>query len=440
MDKSLIERFKESTLIIFPLGFISFGGPSAHIALLYNILVTKYKWISEIMFSELFSICQALPGPASTELIYSIGLVHGGFLIAIWIFFLWSIPGFLVMTAAGIGISYISNMPLCAIYLQQGLASSAIGLITSAAYNLSKKNAQDKITKILLIFSASISILYSAPWLYPALMLFGGISTYILYIYNEKYIKKRKLQMNNEDLSEESFLINRETRTFDIEINTDQDIEIFTYSPKIGIVFFVIWLFLLILSIIPENFISSNKIYTIFQKFYIVGSIIFGGGPVVFPLLQSYTVDTGLITINDFLTGIALIQSLPGPNFNISAYLGAVIFHKSISQSLLGAFIAYLSIFIPGLLLKNAIIPFWQIIRSKHFMKEIFKGVNASATGLIISTIWLLWNQINTSKNSYSYHIVISMIAFVSSEHFDISAPIIIIIGGIMGIIEWIMK
>jgi chromate transport protein ChrA len=344
------------------------------------------------------------------------------------------------MTFAGIGISYISDMPLWAVYLQHGLSSSAIGLIISAAYNLSKKNAQDKITKILLISSASISILYSAPWLYPTLMLFGGISTYILYIYNEKYIKKIKLQMNNEDLSEETFLINRETRTPDIEINIDQDIEIFTYSPKIGIVFFVIWLFLLILSIIPEKFISLNKIYTIFQKFYIVGSIIFGGGPVVFPLLQSYTVDTGLITINDFLTGIALIQSLPGPNFNISAYLGAVIFHKSISQSLLGASIAYLSIFIPGLLLKNAIIPFWQIIRFKQFMKEIFKGVNASATGLIISTIWLLWDQINTSKNSYSYHIVISMIAFVSSEHFDIPAPIIIIIGGIMGIIEWIMK
>jgi chromate transport protein ChrA len=456
MDKSLITRIKDSTLIFWPLAYISFGGPNAHIALLHNILVTKHRLVDETTFSELFSLCQTLPGPASTELIYSIGLVYGGFFIAVYVFLLWSLPMFCVMTGFGVAIAHVSSIPLWATRLSQGLASAAIGLVALAAWKMARGNAPDNITKLLLMISACVSVMYSSAWLYPVLMIAGGIITYGLYLFKQRkqvpeHVSEEQDDSQNTPEAVETSFVQGDNTEEGIRLRNANSVEeededktsaeaephMFMYSRKLGLVFFSVWLALLIAAIVIRATSLANYVAQIFSTFYFVGSIIFGGGAVVIPLLQQYTVDQGWMTTKEFVIGLALIQSLPGPNFNFAAYLGALALRGNVGNSIGGAILSYVGIFLPGLLLKNAIIPFWQRLRSKSYMKAIFNGVNAMATGLVFSAIWILWQQVNADGGNASYHLVIASLAFVSCEYFKLPAPAVVILGGAMGAIEY---
>ncbi|KAG0050722.1 hypothetical protein BGZ83_004506 [Gryganskiella cystojenkinii] len=480
----LSDRLKETVKTYFKLGYTTFGGPAAHIAILYDDIVTRRQWISSEQFTELFAICQALPGPASTELAYSLSLVRSG------------IPGAIVMSVAGVLIGSIKGgIPLWATRLEQGLASAAIGLVALAAYKMSTTLATDKLTRILALVAGSISVLYSAPWLLPVMMIAGGLvsfsyDTFLVPFYAEMTERRNK---KNEDRSEKekaglsSTTIAKEEGTSTVqedadleqgslkvsedqekteslrhrprpnndnivlEVDSSGDHEMvdekpvperkaFTYSKKLGVAFFGIFLALLIASIAVRAVTPSSSTATyghLVATFYFVGSIIFGGGPVIIPLLKTYTVDSGWMTDTQFLVGLALIQSLPGPNFNFACFLGAVSMVNAEKSGVAGAILCYLAIFFPGLVLKNAIIPFWQFVREHKAVKRIFRGVNACALGLVFSATWLLWTQTNTLGGNSGYHAVIASAAFVASGYLDIPAPIVIILGGAMGAIEY---
>jgi len=214
----------------------------------------------------------------------------------------------------------------------------------------------------------------------------------------------------------------------------------FTYSKKLGAVFFAVFLALLVAAILVRALVpaSSNADYgQLVATFYFVGSIIFGGGPVIIPLLKTYTVDSGWMTDQQFLVGLALIQSLPGPNFNFACFLGAVAMVNTNKSGIAGAVLCYLAIFFPGLILKNAIIPFWQFVREHAAVKRVFRGVNACALGLVFSATWLLWTQTNAMGGHSGYHAVIASVAFVASGYLNIPAPLVILLGGAMGAIEY---
>jgi chromate transport protein ChrA len=215
---------------------------------------------------------------------------------------------------------------------------------------------------------------------------------------------------------------------------------LFTYSKKLGFFFFLIFLALLVASIlvralVPESTTASYG--TLTATFYFTGSIIFGGGPVIIPLLRTYTVDSGWMNDKQFLVGLALIQSLPGPNFNFACFLGAVSMVRANQSGVVGALLGYLAIFFPGLILKNAIVPFWQSVREHKAVKMVFRGVNACALGLVFSATWLLFEQTNAFGGSSGYHSVIASAAFVANGYLDFPAPLVIILGGAMGAIEY---
>lgn len=157
----------------------------------------------------------------------------------------------------------------------------------------------------------------------------------------------------------------------------------------------------------------------------------------IIPLLQTYTVASGWMTDQQFVVGLALIQSLPGPNFNFACFLGAVAMVNANGSGVAGAVLCYLAIFFPGLILKNAIIPFWQHVREHSAVKKVFRGVNACALGLVFSATWLLWIQTNALGGSSGYHGVIASAAFVASGYLDVPSPLVIILGGAMGAIEY---
>ncbi|KAF9915241.1 hypothetical protein BX616_006604 [Lobosporangium transversale] len=494
----LRDRLTETIQTYFKLGYTTFGGPAAHIAILYDDIVVKRQWISSEQFTELFAICQALPGPASTELAYSLALVRSGFLCSIVAFLLWSIPGAIVMTVVGTLIGSIKGeIPLWATRLEQGLASAALGLVGLAAYRMSTTLATDKLTRVLALVAGGVTALYTAPWLLPVVMIAGGVVSYIFDAFLAPFGSQRKAQ-KTKPKGKELLTVDKDVEkgeTAKVPSNSEttdgcgepRDVELvqsevsvqkpasikgsirsrekigaskteeylddikqhdttrkaFSYSKKLGFFFFLVFLALLIAAILVRALvpISQTAEYgPLVATFYFTGSIIFGGGPVIIPLLRTYMVDPGWMTDQQFLVGLALIQSMPGPNFNFACFLGAVAMVNAGRSGIPGAILGYLAIFFPGLILKNAIIPFWQSVREHPSVKMVFRGVNACALGLVFSATWLLWIQTNLLGGDSGYHVVIASAAFVASGYLDIPAPIVIILGGGMGAIEYAVE
>ncbi|KAF9303717.1 hypothetical protein BGZ74_003190 [Mortierella antarctica] len=450
------ERLKETVHAYFKFGYTTFGGPAAHIGMLHEEVVTRRKWISNEQFTELFAICQALPGPAMV-----------GILIA----------------------NIKDGIPEWATRLEQGLSSAAIGLVALAAYRMSTTLATDKLTRILALIAGGVSALYTAPWLLPVLMFCGGLVSFVYDAYwapflaRQRLAKEKKKEEKNQakDLEQgqavEKALDEEEAHgkstgssqkeeiasvhgSIRQRANGDQDSVkdretvvdddekpeerlLYTYSKKLALVFLAIFLVLLIASILVRTLVPVQEKASYGQlvaTFYFVGSIIFGGGPVIIPLLKNYTVDSHWMTDQQFLIGLALIQSMPGPNFNFAAFLGAVAMVNAGLNGVAGAVLCYIAIFAPGILLKNAIIPFWQFFREKPAVKMVFRGVNACALGLVFSATWLLWVQTENFGGNTGYHAVIASAAFVASGYLDVPAPLVIVLGGGMGAIEYALQ
>ncbi|KAF9916991.1 hypothetical protein BX616_002247, partial [Lobosporangium transversale] len=459
--------------------------PSAHVAILYDEIIVKRRWVSNEQFAELVSISQALPGPASAKIAYSLALIRSGVLCAIFAFLLWSIPGAIVMTVVGVLIGGIKgDIPIWAVRLGQGLSAAAIGLVILAAYRMSTVLTTDRLTRVLALIAGSTTALYSAPWLLPLIMVLGGISSFVFDAYITPVLTRRRakkaatshkavasveskdleqgdaaneLETTESILEDEAERGDKASQKFNTKVDAsphsrpnfkgeqamqsesgDQQAR-YVYSRLSGIVCFAVFVVLLIAAILVRVLISPTETGygQLASTFYVVGSIIFGGGHVVVPLLKTYTVDAGWLTNQQFLIGLAVIQSLPGPNFNFACFLGAVAMARVNKNTLLGAIISYIAIYFPGLILKNAIIPFWQFFRERPAVKMIFRGVNSCALGFIFSAAWLLWVQTTADGGSDSYHAVIVATAFVASEYLNIPVPLVIVVGGAMGAIEY---
>lgn len=180
----------------------------------------------------------------------------------------------------------------------------------------------------------------------------------------------------------------------------------------------------------------------LFGNMYLAGTIIFGGGPVVIPLLRSYVVDPGWVSGRDFLIGLALIQAFPGPNFNFAVFLGALTLQKSQFPTIFGAFLGYLGIFMPGLTLAVAVQSFWRVLRRRKWVVDWLRGVNAAAVGLVFTAVYRLWEigyLTPKASNGQSlalepWWVVVATVTYAENAWFKVPPAIAIIIGGILGL------
>jgi chromate transport protein ChrA len=175
---------------------------------------------------------------------------------------------------------------------------------------------------------------------------------------------------------------------------------------------------------------------------YLAGTIIFGGGPVVIPLLREYVVEPGWVTPRNFLLGLAIIQAFPGPNFNFAVYLGALAMLPDDKPTILGAFLGYLGIFFPGLALSLGVQSIWRVIRTKPSVISILRGVNASAVGLVFTAVYRLWEigyltAEATSGQSLAlepWWVVVTAISYAGTAWFKLPAAAAIVLGGVLGL------
>ncbi|KAJ3275753.1 hypothetical protein HDV01_007220 [Terramyces sp. JEL0728] len=430
-----------------PLAFISFGGPQAHIALFHSEFVEKRKWIPDNIFVELFAIAQSLPGPASTQLGYSIALLRGG------------VPGSLILIGIAAGVSSFNNsLPTWLSYAVNGMSAAAVGLVAIAAYKLCTKIIKDNTLIVLCAGAAALAISITGfAWLYLAIIVGGGLITFI----EGKILAARKgaiqLESGNNSRIEIEDQNTRESLVQSLSQDELQPPASSQYGFKLPVryafVILGIWLLLLIGAIIIRA-LNTPIALNIIGSMYFVGSIIFGGGPVVIPMLQSYVVDQNWMTNREFLIGLAFINSMPGthlftigPNFNLAAYCGALAMRGS-PLMIIGGFLGTIGIFSPGLLLMSGLIPLWNKYRKLEVVQLVFRGMNATAVGLVFAAVYILAmksivvvqgaNAGNVdSLTNHPVYTSIALLTFSFCGFLNLQAPIAILIGCVAGLIDY---
>ncbi|GAB6109768.1 chromate efflux transporter [Fusibacter bizertensis] len=330
----------------------AYGGPEAHYSVFIDQLVVKKKYLKEEELVELIALCSILPGPTSTQTIVSIGYKMGGPLLAFLTMLIWALPVLIIMTLLSFLYQFLNQNNISSTGLRF-IGPMAVGFIIVAAFRIGRKVVTDKITILLLLFSAFITYFIREPWIFPIVLIIGGIVSIVTS--NEKNLWTP------------------------VKLNPQ-----WRY-----LVAFVI----IAIGSIALTFIWDNRIIHLFESFYRYGYLVFGGGQVVVPVMHTELVQLNHYMTNaEFLTGYGLVQGLPGPMFSFSAYAGGMAARGSGTfVQVLGAAAGGIGIFLPGLLLIYFIFPIWNKLRNIKGIKISLKGINAVAGGLIsVSAIILM--------------------------------------------------
>lgn len=227
-------------------------------------------------------------------------------------------------------------------------------------------------------------------------------------------------------------------------LNTLADFPSMPWKFGCGILIFFVLSFIIIIAmhVVIHN---APRGFSLFADLYLAGTIIFGGGPVVIPLLREYIVTQGWVSSRDFLLGLAIIQSFPGPNFNFAIYLGSLATAGTALPSFCGALIAFLAIYTPGLLIVVGFTGLWRILRTRTWFLSVLRGVNASAVGLVYAAVYKLWQigyltaaqQGGLPLGTDPWLVTITATAFVVVAWFRINPPTAILLGGVMGMLRF---
>jgi chromate transport protein ChrA len=493
----LMAKFLNTISTNYHLGFTSFGGPPVHFKIFQDKFVDELRWIDGQVYQELFSVCQAFSGPGSTKMHYCINLIHNGFLPAVLSFFIWSLPGALGMYGLSIGVSNIGDtLPGPAYALLSGLNASTVGIIAVAAVQLSEKAITDRMTRLLVLLGGAAGILYNALWYFPLLMflagcativhdyrwLHGPVKTVVGFLKNPRRRHQAQEpesvnlspaqsagQGNNATttatgtLRDQIDMAARPERentatTLPVAENVPQ-IESeprvvpsgrslnFSWGFGLGIIVFFLITFIVVM-VLRGKMRARVYLFSFFANMYLAGTIIFGGGPVVIPLLREYVVAEGWVSPRDFLIGLAIQQSFPGPNFNFAVYLGALTAINGRHNPAVGAVLGFIGIFAPGLITVHGTMGIWSAIRGLRWVKSLLRGVNAGAVGLIYTAVYRLWEigyiderfQQGTSLAREPWWVVVTASSFVFGYSFNLSPPVTIVMGAVLGLIWYAVR
>ncbi|PEJ20754.1 ChrA protein [Bacillus toyonensis] len=335
----LVEIF----LVSFKLGLTSFGGPVAHLGYFHHEYVQKRKWMDEKSYGDLVALCQFLPGPASSQVGMGVGLLRGGLLGAIisWIGF--TLPSVLVLVFFA---SFLNQFEIGSTGWIHGLKLVAVAIVAHAIWGMAQKLTPDRNRATIAIVTAAIALLWPSSWTQIILILLSGLIGWLLY----------KTPQN--------------AQVYKIQISISK-----TMASSCLILFFGLLLLLPILRPLSPHI-------ALFDSFYRSGSLVFGGGHVVLPLLESEFVQNGLMTKEQFLAGYGLTQAVPGPLFTFASYIGAVL------NGTTGAVIATIAIFLPAFLLVIGVLPFWDSVRKVPAIQGTLLGVNAAVVGILIAAFY----------------------------------------------------
>jgi chromate transport protein ChrA len=450
------------------LGFTCFGGPTVHFQVFRELFVGRYQWIDETTYQEMFALCQALMGPASTKMLFGINVLRYGFWVGLLAFFVWSLPMAIAAAGLAFGVAKIGDKLPDPVYaLLSGLNSATVGIIALAAVKLSQKAITDKLTRILVFLGGAAGMLYNALWFFPVLMVAGGFTTVVWDSKLPQRIWRSVLRSNTRAAASRPSGAERPAVSSSIEplhggstavsysVQTRPEGEVRQFSTRAsncrltsswkvasGIIAAFFSIFAIVM-VCRGVFGGRYLPFDLFANLLLAGTIIFGGGPVVVPLLREYIVSPGWVSSRDFLIGLAITQSFPGPNFNIAVYLAILALRNSSIPPIVGAFIGFFAIYLPGIWLYVGFMGLWSTMRRLPIVRSCLRGMHATAVGLVFTAVYRLFKigyldanaQQGSSLDVDPWWIVIIATAFIGGMHFGLAPPFAILLGGAMGMI-----
>jgi len=332
------------------LGCTSFGGPSAHIGYFRDAFVQRLGWMSESRYAELVALGQFLPGPASSQVGFAIGLERGGAAggAAAWAGF--TLPSALIMLLAAFGLASLPPDLLPGII--HGLKLVAVAVVLHAVQGMAAGLCRDRLHKLLGVGALVLALLVPGVAGQLSALILAGIAAYF-------------------------WAETSETETAD------------TPPPRLGSQpFLLIGLAIALLLLLPVAAGLGVFGTSLAEPFYRAGALVFGGGHVVLPFLETATVGKGWLSEEEFLAGYGIAQAIPGPLFTFAAYVGAV------SEGLVGGLVALVAIFAPGLLLMSGGLPIWTRLSSRAGLRRALGGVGAGVVGILAAALYdPLWTS-----------------------------------------------
>lgn len=379
---------------ILTLSITAFGGPQAFLAMLLERMVKNRGYITEEELWELNALCNILPGPSSTQLVSAIGFRVGGPNLAYLALLVWILPATLLMIATAVVINFLQENTPGALDFARFIQPMAIGFIIFAAQKTISKMVKSSEAMILMLISAFVAFFYSSPYIFPIMLILGGLSTSVKYKNQPKVEEEKPL--------------------------------------KIKWANFYLWAGVLILAAVAGA-ITKYQPILLFENFYRNGSLIFGGGQVLVPYLYTEFVDfKHFLSSEEFLTGYAISQGIPGPTFSIASYVGALSMRDfGLSGFLMGGMIAAAGIFLPGIFLIFFVIRFWDQLKLYRPVRAALEGINAVSCGMLIAAAYLLFEPLEAN----GLHIMFILGTYSVLQFTKISSPVIILTGIGLGIL-----
>lgn len=385
--------FLEVLLIFFRLGVSCFGGPIAHIGYFRDEFVTRRLWLDEQAYADLVALCQFLPGPASSKVGFSIGLMRAGYWggLAAWCGF--TLPSAIALVLFAFGAKGLSGP--AGLGLLHGLKLVAVAIVSQAVWGMARQLCPDRERASIAVAAALIILFSASSAAQIAAILMGGAAGL--------WLCRQNAAAQGGHMA-------------------------IPVSRPVGLAALALFLSLLAGLPLLRSFAPLPGL-ALFEAFYRSGALVFGGGHVVLPLLRQSFVAPGWVSDDTFLAGYGAAQAVPGPLFTFAAYLGAVV--KLAPHGIAGAALGLIGIFLPGSLVLIGTLPFWESFRKRAGAQAIMRGVNAAVVGLLGAA---LYSPVWTSSVKAPGDFAIALLGFVLLTVWRTPPLVVVLVSALGGI------
>jgi chromate transporter len=389
----------EVLLVFLKLGVSCFGGPIAHIGYFREEFVIRRRWLDEQAYVDLVALCQFLPGPASSQVGFSIGLMRAGYwgALAAWTGF--TLPSAIALVLFAYGFGALNNPTGAG--LLHGLKLVAVAIVAQAVWGMARTLCSDWQRASIAVATALIISFSTSSIAQIGVILFGAVAGLWL-CRGSKQVPTGRV--------------------------------VVPVSRTTGLVALVI--FIVLLAGLPIlRSLQISPAVALFEAFYRSGALVFGGGHVVLPLLREAVVTPGWVSDDAFLAGYGAAQAVPGPLFTFAAYLGAVV--GPVPHGVAGAALGLFGIFLPGILILLGTLPFWESFRQRAGTQAMMRGVNAAVVGLLGAA---LYNPVWTSSVRTPGDFAIALLGFGLLILWRAPPLVVVVISAVGGIVLALVK
>ncbi|MEN8696720.1 MAG: chromate transporter [Bacteroidia bacterium] len=405
---------------VFTIALSAYGGPNMHLALYQKRLVDEKQYLTTAELLEFYSLCQMLPGPSSTQTLTSIGYKFGGPSLAFLTLLVWILPAFILLTLSAVFIGVFQDQALR--YLRF-VTPVAVAFVLVAGIKMVQKSINNRqgyllagmafVVTAMLRHPLDTVVNMKTPWMFPAVLLVGGVFSY-----------------------------------FDFKGTVQRHEPIKVKFPWTSLIAFF-GVFILAGVLVS---VTDNRLALLFENCYRFGSLVFGGGNVLIPMmLEQFVNHNAYMSSEQFINGVGLVQAIPGPIFTIASYTGATAMQGfGVLHQVLGSFVSTLGIFLPGALLIFFVFPIWKKIRTHPIVVRALPGVIATSCGLVLAAAYLMflpvgfnwleegsffYTNIDTVHPVNTMEIFLILVTSISLFYTKIKSPWYILIAILFGVL-----